>query len=43
MPQTKGLPLQTADPLLAGLLHGPHELPQLSVLLSARQLDEPQR
>jgi hypothetical protein len=38
-PQAKGLPLHVAEPLLAGLLQGLHELvPQLSGLLSARQL-----
>jgi hypothetical protein len=37
-PQTKGMPLQVAEPLLAGLAHGLHKLPQLSELLSSRQL-----
>ncbi len=37
-PQAKGLPAQVAEPLPAGLGHGPHELPQLSVLVSDRQL-----
>jgi hypothetical protein len=41
-PQAGGLPLHVAEPLLAGLAHGLHKLPQLSGLLSARQL-EPQR
>ena len=37
-PQAWGMPPQVAVPLLAGLAHGLHELPQLSGLMSARQL-----
>jgi hypothetical protein len=36
-PQARGLPLQVAVPLLAGLVHALHELPQLAGLSLATQ------